>query len=103
GGASDYMATHQGLMALGAYERMQKKQSTLFDMSDIQPAVSKPAPVVYGDQASISAWAKEAVEKATELGLMAGTGTAAPQFEPKRGLTRAEFAVLVVKLAGEQP
>lgn len=103
GEASDYMATHQGLMALSAYERMLKKQSPLFDMSDIQSAVSKPAPVVYGDQASISAWAKEAVEKATELGLMAGTGTAAPQFEPKRGLTRAEFAVLVVKLAGEQP
>ncbi|GAA0136356.1 hypothetical protein YSY43_31970 [Paenibacillus sp. YSY-4.3] len=103
GGASDYMATHQGLMALGAYERMLKKQSTLFDMSDIQTAVSEPAPVVYGDQASISAWAKGAVEQATELGLMAGTGAATPQFEPKRGLTRAEFAVLVVKLAGEQP
>ncbi|WP_110930792.1 DUF4430 domain-containing protein [Paenibacillus bouchesdurhonensis] len=103
GGASDYMATHQGLMALGAYERMLLKQSALFDMSDNQAAASKPSPVVYGDEASISAWAKEAVGKATELGLMTGTGAATPQFEPKRGLTRGEFAVLVVKLAGEQP
>lgn len=103
GGASDYMATHQGLMALGAYERMLLKQSTLFDMSDSQAAASKPSPVVYGDEATISAWAKEAVGKAAELGLMTGTGTTTPMFEPKRGLTRAEFAVLVVKLAGEQP
>lgn len=103
GGASDYMATHQGLMALGAYERMLQKQSALFDMSDIQASASKPAPAAYGDEASISAWAKEAVGRATELGLMTGTGATTPQFEPKRGLTRAEFAVLVVKLAGEQP
>ncbi|WP_055106265.1 DUF4430 domain-containing protein [Paenibacillus ihumii] len=103
GGASDYMATHQGLMALGAYERMLKKQSALFDMSDIQASAPQPAPAAYGDEASISAWAKEAVGRAAELGLMTGTGTASPQFEPKRGLTRAEFAVLVVKLAGEGP
>ncbi|CAM4214619.1 hypothetical protein FHS16_000389 [Paenibacillus endophyticus] len=59
-------------------------------------------PTEYSDQTEISAWALEAVTKATELGFMNGTSTVNPKFEPKRQLTRAEFAALVVKYSGAE-
>lgn len=65
-----------------------------------------PDPAVtpkYTDEAAIASWALAAVTKATELGFMHGTGAEHPKFEPKRQLTRAEFAALVVKYAGEEP
>lgn len=65
----------------------------------------KPDPVTpkYTDEAKIASWALAAVTKATELGFMNGTSVEHPKFEPKRQLTRAEFAALVVKYAGEEP
>ncbi|MGO4546012.1 DUF4430 domain-containing protein [Paenibacillus sp. 2TAB23] len=59
-------------------------------------------PTEYSDQKEISAWATAAVTKATELGFMNGTSTVNPKFEPKRQLTRAEFAALVVKYSGAE-
>jgi hypothetical protein len=52
----------------------------------------------YEDAVSISNWAQEAVAKATTLGYMEGTGI---KFEPKRELTRAEFAALIIRYMGE--
>ncbi|WP_144023717.1 DUF4430 domain-containing protein [Paenibacillus sp. FSL H8-0548] len=57
----------------------------------------------YKDAAQISSWAKEAVTKASALGFMQGTSTTDPKFEPKRLLTRAEFAALMVKYSGIDP
>lgn len=98
-GESNYMATHQALLALSSYERALKKQSRLYDMSDIDTSQS----VVYADENHIASWAKAAVQRATAQGLMGGTGGQPAQFEPKRGITRAEFAALVVRAAGEEP
>lgn len=66
----------------------------------------KPEPSTapkYTDEAKISSWALDAVTKATALGFMQGTSTANPTFEPKRQLTRAEFAALMVKYSGAEP
>lgn len=53
----------------------------------------------YEDAVAISSWALEAVAKVTTLGFMEGNGT---NFEPKRELTRAEFAALIVRYTGSE-
>ncbi|MCM3288848.1 DUF4430 domain-containing protein [Paenibacillus sp. MER 180] len=108
GEASNYMATQQALLALTAYDRVLTNRTSLYVMTDAaSTGTQKPKDekITYTDDASISAWAKEAVHKATELGFMQGTGKDkdASQFEPKRELSRAEFAALIVKYAGLQP
>ncbi|WP_052759507.1 S-layer homology domain-containing protein [Paenibacillus sp. DMB20] len=106
GEASNYMATQQALLALNAYDRMLNKHNGLYDMTDVKSAgTSKPETSAhpYADKAAIAAWAKEAVNKATDLGLMQGTSGEAAKFEPKRELTRAEFAALIVRYAGLKP
>ncbi len=108
GEASNYMATQQALLALTAYDRVLTNRTSLYVMTDAaSTGTQKPKDekITYTDDASISAWAKEAVHKATELGFMQGTGKDkdASQFEPKRELSRAEFAALIVKFAGLQP
>lgn len=67
---------------------------------EVKPDPSAPK---YTDAAKISSWAINSVMKATTLGFMQGTSTENPKFEPKRQLTRAEFAALVVKFAGVEP
>ncbi|OBY80477.1 hypothetical protein BBG47_06335 [Paenibacillus sp. KS1] len=108
GEASNYMATQQALLALAAYDRFVTNRSSLYDMTDAaSTSTQKPKDVkiTYTDETSISAWAKEAVNKATELGFMQGTNKDkdTSKFEPKRELSRAEFAALIVKYAGLQP
>jgi Domain of unknown function (DUF4430)/S-layer homology domain/Prenyltransferase and squalene oxidase repeat len=108
GEASNYMSTQQALLALAAYDRLVTNRTSLYDMTDAaSTGTQKPTDekIKYADEATISAWAKEAVNKATELGFMQGTGTNknASRFEPKRELSRAEFAALIVKYAGIQP
>ena len=49
---------------------------------------------VYADADRISPWAREAVAKAREIGLMAGKGS--DRFDPRGLLTRAEGAQLIV-------
>ncbi|WP_054027390.1 DUF4430 domain-containing protein [Bacillus sp. FJAT-28004] len=62
-----------------------------------------PTAPKYSDESKISSWALEAVNKATALGFMQGTNTSNATFEPKRNLTRAEFAALMVKYSGVDP
>ncbi|UHA72632.1 DUF4430 domain-containing protein [Paenibacillus sp. 481] len=54
----------------------------------------------YSDRNQISPWAKEAVARAKQLGILEGTknkdGTVT--FQPKKEITRAEFLKIVVKL-----
>jgi prenyltransferase beta subunit len=102
GGASNDLATQQALLALAAYDRAASGGSLLFDLSDVESSVTQ-LEIRYADEEEISEWAKEAVNHVTKLGFMSGTGVYIPAFEPKRELTRAEFAALIVKYAGEQP
>ncbi|MGG1639149.1 DUF4430 domain-containing protein [Paenibacillus sp. NRS-1760] len=62
-----------------------------------------PSATKYSDESKIASWALEAVNKATALGFMQGTSTSNATFEPKRNLTRAEFAALMVKYSGADP
>ncbi len=52
--------------------------------------------MAYRDEASIPAWAKEAVAKVTEKGLMKGDDQG--NFRPNDPITRAEMAVLLSRL-----
>lgn len=63
----------------------------------------QPNATKYSDESKIASWALEAVNKATALGFMQGTSTSNATFEPKRNLTRAEFAALMVKYSGADP
>ncbi|MNG20398.1 Endoglucanase precursor [compost metagenome] len=51
---------------------------------------------LYADQSSISAWAQDAVNAAHSLGIIQGRGD--NQFIPQGTATRAESAVLIVRL-----
>ncbi len=100
GEESNEIATQQALMAITAYQRWVDEKNSLYDMTDEEL-------FVYRDEENISPWAVEYVEKAWEYGLMEGVSDKEPIFEPKRELTRAEIAALLVRLFGiellEQP
>ncbi|MDW7672088.1 MAG: S-layer homology domain-containing protein [Bacillota bacterium] len=108
GGGSDQLATQQALMALTAYERYLNEAPDLFDLKEIeieqeeQTAVTEePVTEIHlADEAHISAWALEWVKKAVAYGLMSGVSAEELRFDPKRELTRAEFAVLMAKIHG---
>lgn len=57
----------------------------------------------YADKAQISSWAAPFVMEAWENGLMQGVSAVESVFAPKRSMTRAEFASMLVKLLGEEP
>lgn len=54
--------------------------------------------MAYKDEASIPAWAKDAVQKVTDAGLMLGDDQG--NFRPNAPITRAEMAVLAARLKG---
>jgi hypothetical protein len=91
------MATEQALAALVAYDYYGKGKGSIyrFNFDASQQA--------YTDINEVSDWAKEFVIKARNYGVMAGVGTTHPEFAPKRVLTRAEFAKIMVSLLGEKP
>ncbi|WP_270166335.1 S-layer homology domain-containing protein [Paenibacillus sp. SYP-B4298] len=116
GGASNYMATHQGLLGLLAYKRALQQEKGVYDFSDLrgqaeQMEQTEEETPLYGsvtgfrDEGSISAWALEAVGKAVGAGIVQGAGQSG-RFEPQRNMTRAEFASMLVRMLGlaiEQP
>lgn len=57
------------------------------------------ATVSFTDVGADVAWAKEAIEALAGKGIITGTGN--NKFEPKRQITRAEFAKMVVETLGE--
>lgn len=57
---------------------------------------TKSAKAGYADEANIASWAKEAVSKASELGVM--KGSAGGEFNPQNSATRAETAQTVHNL-----
>lgn len=50
----------------------------------------------YSDESSISGWAKDAVEKVSELGIMIGDTNG--KFNPNGNITRQEMAVIISRL-----
>lgn len=54
----------------------------------------------YGDKATISNWAQEAVTLVTANGIMSGDGDG--NFDPQTNLTRAECAVVLCRLLGQE-
>ncbi|MCR4435121.1 MAG: DUF4430 domain-containing protein [Clostridiales bacterium] len=95
GANSDEMATEQALMALTAYKRFLEGGKRLYELAG--------AADLYSDTQAISGWALPYVQKAAQYHLMQGTDAAAKRFEPARKISRAEFAVLLLRLLGEQP
>lgn len=100
----DDLATEQAVLALIAYQRWHDQQLALFDLRHVEEQTGMPEAkrLDYEDADEISFWAKEAVRRAGEHGLMRGVSEAAPRFEPKRPLTRAEFATLMLNLVQDQ-
>jgi len=92
GGAADPIATEQALLAMIAYDRFVKGQ----------PALYRIAAERFADEQQISGWAADAVHQAYAARLFSGTSASALRFEPKRGITRAELAALIVRLAGDR-
>lgn len=100
GGGTNGMATEQGLYALVAADRAASGKTTLYDMSDVAMEVlpattSKTFPDVVGhaNRAAIEALAASGVINGMEDG----------SFAPNNGMTRAEFATIVVRALGLEP
>ncbi|WP_405107429.1 S-layer homology domain-containing protein [Paenibacillus sp. FSL K6-1217] len=63
-------------------------------------AADRPA---FGDVKSISPWALESVYTAYDRKLMNGVSKGSLVFAPKKNITRAEFAALLLRLTGNEP
>jgi hypothetical protein len=111
GGETSEIATQQALMALTAYHRFAKGEPTFFEMRDVtlnniprgdnqleESLEDRLKQMNLADENQVSTWALEWVKKAVAYGLMSGVSTEELRFDPKRELTRAEFAVLMAKL-----
>ncbi|MDG0794296.1 S-layer homology domain-containing protein [Cohnella ginsengisoli] len=92
GGASDAIATEQAMLALVAYDRYTTGASGLYRIAAER----------FADERQIAGWASDAVHQAYAAKLLSGTSASPLRFEPKRGITRAEFAALLVRLAGDR-
>ncbi|MBP1932542.1 S-layer homology domain-containing protein [Ammoniphilus resinae] len=90
------MATEQALSALVAYDSFLQGKGSIyrFDVSLTE---------LYQDADRVSAWARPFVLQAHQHGLMEGTSKTVPQFEPKKTVTRAEFAKILIQLLGDEP
>ncbi|WP_249896878.1 S-layer homology domain-containing protein [Paenibacillus sp. PK3_47] len=98
GEAVNGLATEQALLALAAYDRFLSGEPKLFS---IAPAAS--GNVIFTDERLISSWALDSVRKAYDTGLMKGVSTDSLVFAPKKNITRAEFAALLLRLTDNSP
>jgi len=73
---------------LGIPNQIGKYSSNNFEIGDDD--------MIFKDESKISAWAKEAVQKVSDAGIMLGDGSG--NFNPQNGLTREEAAVIIAKL-----
>lgn len=92
GGTVDPIATEQALLAMIAYDRYVKGLTGLYRIAAER----------FADEAQIAGWAADAVHQAYAARLLSGTSASELRFEPKRGITRAELAALIVRLAGDR-
>ncbi|OBZ08821.1 hypothetical protein A8L34_21920 [Bacillus sp. FJAT-27264] len=100
---SNSIATEQALLALAAYDRFLNDKDKLYSFS-AAPVVTTPVPsVTFADEGQISAWALKSVHTAFDNKLMQGVSADSLVFAPKANITRAQFAVLLLRLTGNQP
>ncbi|WP_054027391.1 S-layer homology domain-containing protein [Bacillus sp. FJAT-28004] len=101
GQPSNDMATEQAMMALAAYDRYSKQKPTLFNISaDTNLSGGK---LQFADNNLISIWAYDAVYSVFEAKVMVGVSGTELRFDPKKQMTRAEFATLLINLLEEAP
>ncbi|MDQ8734728.1 S-layer homology domain-containing protein [Paenibacillus sp. LHD-38] len=98
---SNEMATEQALMALVAYDRFTRLGPALFDISADTSLTGVKEQFV--DNELISSWAYDAVYRVFEVKIMVGVSGSELRFDPKKPMTRAEFATLLINLLGEAP
>ncbi|WP_138752267.1 DUF4430 domain-containing protein [Paenibacillus sinopodophylli] len=101
GQTTDSMATEQALLALVAYDRFNKLQPSLYDIAADTSLTSVKQ--LFVDNKLISAWAYDAVYRVFDAKVMVGVSGTELRFDPKKQMTRAEFATLLVNLLGETP
>jgi hypothetical protein len=94
GEISNGIATEQALMALVSYDRFTNGKEKLFHLTEALP---------FTDEAEISNWALDYVKKSSKYDLMKGVSATERVFAPKKWMTRAEFAALLINLMGEKP
>jgi hypothetical protein len=66
-------------------------------------AVIDRSKLTFVDNSLISSWAYDAVYRVFDANIMVGVSGSELRFEPKKQMTRAEFATLLVNLLGEAP
>ena len=70
--------------------------NTIGTYQSINYQIEEENAMTFKDDAKISKWAKKAVDRVTDLGLMSGTGNG--NFDPKGTLTREQMAVVLNNL-----
>ncbi len=66
-------------------------------------AVIDRSKLTFVDNSLISSWAYDAVYRVFDANIMVGVSGSELRFEPKKQMTRAEFATLLINLLGETP
>ncbi|WP_169082584.1 S-layer homology domain-containing protein [Paenibacillus sp. PL91] len=101
GQPANEMATEQALMALVSYDRFMKQKPSLFNISaDTSVSDVKQS---FVDNSLISTWAYDAVYRVFDAKVMVGVSGSELRFDPKKQMTRAEFATLLINLLDEEP
>lgn len=101
GQPSNEMATEQALLALVAYDRFAGLEPALFDISVDTDLTGLKEQFV--DNGLISPWAYDAVYRVFEAKIMVGVSGTELRFDPKKPMTRAELATLLINLLEEAP
>lgn len=103
GEKSNYIATQQGLLALVSLKNLAESKEYVYKYDQIEDKQEIVKPdlndyIPYSDEASIAPWALESVIKAQQYGIMKGTDLQKNTFDPKKNLTRAEFAAVLTNM-----
>lgn len=96
-GGADQMASEQALLALASLSRLAQGKTSLYRMRDA--LTLRPAQTSFSDIRGHRY--RSAVETLAALGAV--NGKSADRFAPDDGLTRAEFAAILVRAAGLPP
>jgi hypothetical protein len=99
GQPANEIATEQALMALVSYDRFIKQKPSLFNISADTPLSGVKQSFV--DNSLISTWAYDAVYRVFDAKVMVGVSGSELRFDPKKQMTRAEFAMLLINLMDE--
>lgn len=96
----DSDSTLEAVKALIAYEKYTKGEAHIY-FKEKADDLLRPYYEAFKDEVNISEWAKKEVEKAREIGVVAGGGDG--YVNPKNNITRAEFVKILVGIKGLTP